>query len=498
MDSIKHRTEGWPAVCWNRYAVSQLMKSFRMKSLNRSLGPIAALLVVASSMISAAANLDGPVTVYMTARDTGQLLAQVPDLHFVAMPQPTEKQPCIFVDPGSTFQKLLGIGGALTDAAAETFYKLPKEKQQELLHAYFDPESGIGYSLGRTHINSCDFSSESYTYVMEGDRELKSFDISHDQRFRIPFIKEALAMAGKNFHLFISPWSPPAWMKSNNNMLHGGSLLPEYYDSWANYYVKFIQAYEKEGIPIWGMTVQNEPMANQTWESCIYTAQEECNFVKVLGPTLEQNGFKDKKILIWDHNRGMMFQRAEGILNDPVAKQYVWGMGFHWYVGDNFANVRSVREAFPDINLMLTEGCLGPFDFTRIGEWQWGETYAKSMINDFNNGAVGWTDWNVLLDTTGGPNHVNNFCFAPIHADTHTGKLYYMDSYYYIGHFSKFIRPGARRIISSSTTDDLLATAFLNPDGKISVVVLNLTRSNHFLFGTMAMQPPPPALRIPS
>jgi glucosylceramidase len=263
-------------------------------------------------------------------------------------------------------------------------------------------------------------------------------------------------------------------MKSNEDMLHGGSLLREDYAPWANYFAKFIQAYEKEGVPIWGMTVQNEPMANQIWESCIFSAQEECDFVKVLGPTLKHNGLKDKKILIWDHNRGMMFQRAEGILDDPIAAKYVWGMGFHWYVNDSFDNVKRVAETYPKIKLMLTEGCLSPFDFKRLGEWQWGETYAKSMVNDFNNGAVGWTDWNVLLDTMGGPNHVNNFCFAPIHADTSTGQLYYMNSYYYIGHFSKFIRPGARRIISSPTTDLLLSTAFLNPDGKIAVVVVNL------------------------
>src|SRR5882724_10470473 len=167
----------------------------------------------------------GKVQVYLTAKKTGQRLARAGDLTFVNMPQPTEKQPAVFVDPAQAGQTMLGIGGALTDAAAETFYKLPKDKQQEVLRAYFDPANGIGYSLGRTHINSCDFSSESYTYVTNGDRELKSFDISHDQKYRIPFIKEAMGTAGKDFHLFISPWSPPAWMKSNQDVLHGGSLL---------------------------------------------------------------------------------------------------------------------------------------------------------------------------------------------------------------------------------------------------------------------------------
>lgn len=417
------------------------------------------------------------VAEYLTAKDTGQLLARVADLDFAPMPQPTEQQQCVFVDSSATFQSLLGIGGALTDASAETFYKLPKDKQQELLFAYFDPQAGIGYSLGRTHINSCDFSSESYAYVKEGDTNLDSFNLAHDEKYRIPFIKEALAVAGKDFSLFVSPWSPPAWMKSNNDMLHGGSLLPKYYDAWARYYAKFIKAYENEGIPVWGLTVQNEPMASQTWESCIYTAKEECDFVKILGPTLADVGLKDKKLIVWDHNRGMMFQRAQGVLDDPIAAKYVWGIGFHWYAGDNYENVKRVKEAYPNVNVLLTEACLYPFNFKKINEWQWGETYAKSMINDFNNGAVGWTDWNVLLDETGGPNHVNNFCYAPIHGDTRTGKLHYMNSYYYIGHFSKFIRPGAKRIISSSTVDALATTAFVNPDGKIAVVVLNTSEN---------------------
>ena len=181
----------------------------------------------------------------------------------MAMPA-GEKEEYIFVDPSKTFQTVLGIGGALTDAAAETFYKLPADKQQELLRAYFDPQAGIGYTLGRTHIHSCDFSSESYTYVKDGDQQLDSFDIAHDLKYRIPFIKAAMAKAGHHFTLFASPWSPPGWMKDNGDMLHGGKLKPEYYESWARYYGKFIHAYEKEGIPIWGLTVQNEPLANQT------------------------------------------------------------------------------------------------------------------------------------------------------------------------------------------------------------------------------------------
>jgi glucosylceramidase len=231
----------------------------------------------------------------------------------------------------------------LTDAAAETFYTLPRETQKQILRACCDAREGIGYSLGRTHINSCDFSSESCTCVQHGDTQLKSFSIAHDLKYRIPFIKEVLAAAGNEFSIFACPWSPPAWMKDNHDMLHGGELMPQFYDSWANYYVKFIKACEKEGIPIWGLTVQNEPMAVPPRESCVFTASEECDSVKShLGPIMAKSGLEDKKILIWDHNhRSMMYQRAEVVLDDPEAARYVRGVAFHWCTGDHFENVIS-------------------------------------------------------------------------------------------------------------------------------------------------------------
>jgi glucosylceramidase len=427
----------------------------------------------------AASVTPGKVTVFVTAEATGQRLAKAAEMEFVEQVKTDERQPTVYVDPGKTFQTFLGIGGALTDASAETFYRLPKDKQREFLDAYYDREKGIGYSLGRTHIHSCDFSSESYTYVEDGDAELKSFNIQHDLKYRVPFIKEVLQTAGPDFTLYASPWSPPAWMKSNNNMLHGGSLKPEFADAWARYFVKFINAYEKEGIPIWGLTVQNEPLAVQTWESCIFTGAEERDFLKNhLGPVLEKAGLRDKKIIIWDHNRNLLYQRAQAVLDDPEAAKYVWGVGLHWYVGDHFDNVKRVQEAYPNIHLLFTEGCHGPYDAAHLQDWQWGELYAKSMIQDFNNGVVGWTDWNVLLDERGGPNHVRNFCFAPIHTSANAKDLVYMNSYYYIGHFSKFVLPGAKRIISASTSDDLLTTAFLNPNGDIATIVLNSTEKS--------------------
>ena len=167
------------------------------------------------------------VEIYLTAKDTGQRLAKAGESELTNSPPVVEKEEYIFVDPSKTFQTILGIGGALTDASAETFYKVPEGKQQEILRAYFDPQNGIGYTLGRTHINSCDFSSESYTYVKDGDKQLDSFNIAHDLKYRIPFIKAVLAKAGNHFTLFASPWSPPGWMKDNGDMLHGGKLKPE-------------------------------------------------------------------------------------------------------------------------------------------------------------------------------------------------------------------------------------------------------------------------------
>ncbi|TSA60098.1 MAG: glycosyl hydrolase [Sediminibacterium sp.] len=447
-------------------------------------------------------NKKAKVTVYTTANNSNYRLTASATLSFSAYPQPFETEPAIFVDPSKKFQTFVGIGGALTDASAETFAKMSKAKQQEIIEKYFDAKKGIGYSLARTNIHSCDFSSDSYTYTKENDIELKSFSIAHDETYRIPFIKQAIAAAGGKLALYVSPWSPPGWMKSNKEMLHGGKLLPAYYQSWANYYIKFIKAYEQEGIPVWGLSVQNEPMAVQKWESCNYTAEEERDFIKnFLGPTLFKSGMANKKLIAWDHNRDLLYHRASTILSDPAAAKYVWGIGYHWYEdwtggGKLFDNVRRVNESFPNTHLIFTEGCAEKFDPTSTSDWRFGEAYGRSMINDFNNGTVGWTDWNILLDENGGPNHVGNFCFAPVHANTKSGEITYLNSFYYIGHFSKFIRPGAKRIISSTSRGQLLTTAFQNTDGSIIVVVMNQSNDTipyHMSIGSKAV----PVISLP-
>lgn len=435
------------------------------------------LVIFVLSFVSLVASQWNSADVYVTAKETNDHIAKKASLANLPLVQPDEHVPTIILDRSKTFQTIHGIGGALTDASAETFYKLPAKQQQEILTALFDAQNGAGFTLCRTNIHSCDFSSGSYTYTeTPNDTALKHFTIAHDLQYKIPFIKAAMQKTGKDFALFASPWSPPAWMKTNNTMVQGGKLIPAFRQTWANYFVKFVQEYEKLGIPVWGLTVQNEPMAVQTWESCIFTAAEERDFIKnFLGPTLERSGLSKLKLMIWDHNRGIMYQRAKEVYDDTVASKYVWGTGFHWYVGDHFDNVRLVHDAFPNKALIFTEGTEATFDEKRLNEWQWGEMFGTSIINDLNNWTAGWVAWNVLLDEQGGPNHVGNFCMAPIIGNTKTGELTYMNSLYYIGHFSKFIRPGARRIVCSSNSDDLLATAAVNVDGSIAVVVMNKT-----------------------
>lgn len=446
--------------------------------------PLIAILVGMSFCTHAQVKMKGKVYTTAMGAKTYWNESSLPVFHD-KLAQPKETDACVFIDPEHKFQRFIGFGGAITDASAEVYAKLNQQSQHELMQAYYDSANGIGYNVVRTNMGSCDFSSDSYTYIKDNDKSLKSFDISHDKQFRIPFIQQVKEKIGNNFKLFISPWSPPAWMKTNNDLLHGGALKAEFYQNWADYFVKYINALNQNHIPVWGLTVQNEPMATQKWESCVFSAEQEKTFLKYyLGPTLWKNGMKDKKVIIWDHNRDLIYQYASTILNDKEAAKYVWGTGIHWYETWTkslplFDNVKLMHEAFPDKSLIFTEGCKEQYDFSKINDWSLGELYGNQILNDLNNGIAAWTDWNILLDTQGGPNHVGNYCFAPIHADPATNKLYYTMEYWYIGQFSKFIRPGARRIVSSSNRDVLQTTAFQNMNGKITVVVLN--RSEHDL-----------------
>lgn len=409
------------------------------------------------------------VKVILTSKNTTDRLTEKKTLSFEST---KSEKVDVQLDASRKYQSIIGFGGAFTEAAAYTLSRMSEDIRQSVITSYFDKEKGLGYSIGRVHIHSCDFALENYTYVEDYDTELKSFDISRDRKWIIPLIKDAMKTRGEDISLLASPWSPPAWMKSNNEMNHGGTLLPEFRESWAKYYTKFIRAYEKEGINIWAITVQNEPEAVQTWDSCIFTEFEERDFVRdYLGPILHAEGLQNIKLLIWDHNRDVIVRRASGVLSDPEAAKYVWGTGFHWYVTEEFENVGKVHDLFPDKHLLFTEGCQE--GGVKLGEWFTGERYGRNIIGDLNNWTEGYLDWNIVLDEEGGPNHVRNFCDAPIIADTRTNELHYESSYYYIGHFSKYIKPGAVRIGVDNSNDKLCVTSFLNVDGTIATVVMN-------------------------
>ena len=385
--------------------------------------------------------------------------------------------PRVWVDTTRRFQTVLGFGGAFTEAAAVTWQQLSPDRQAQLLTACFDPRQGHGYTLCRVHINSCDFALGNYAHVEQADDfKLDSFSIARDRQALLPFIQAALRMAGRPIRLLVSPWSPPAWMKTTAAMNGGGRLRPDCRAAWAQCFVRFIQAYQAEGVPVWGVSVRNEPMASQRWDSCLYSAEEERDFVRDhLGPALEIAGLGDVKIVVWDHNRDGLVERTSVVYGDRQAARYVWGAGFHWYVEDQFDQVQLVHDAWPDKQLLFTEGCQegGP----HTGSWDLGERYARSMIQDLNHWTVGWIDWNLLLNQHGGPNHVGNFCSAPLLADTTTDQLLPQSSYAYIGHFARFVQPGAQRVLCAANKQVLEATAFAHADGSVATVVMNRSES---------------------
>lgn len=384
----------------------------------------------------------------------------------------------IFIDTDHPAQTIEGFGGAFTESAAVTFFEMPAALQKQVIREMFDPARGNGYTLCRTHLNSCDFSLGNYACASKpGDTNLSSFTLDREQQALLPLIRAATQTAGRQINLLVSPWSPPAWMKSTGKMNRGGKLLPRYRKTWARYYTRFIKEMEKEGFSVWGLTVQNEPAATQPWDSCTYTAEEERDFVRDhLGPELVRSGLKSKRLVVWDHNREILYQRAKTIYDDPKAARYVWGAGFHWYCGDHFDNVRYLHDAYPSKQLLFTEGCQE--GGTHAGSWDVGERYARSIIADLNRWTVGWIDWNLMLNETGGPNHVGNYCSAPVIYDRTQKAVRYQSSHYYIGHFSRHIRPGAKRLIAASNCDDLETTAAINKDGSLAVVVLNRSRAS--------------------
>ncbi|XP_042865789.1 putative glucosylceramidase 4 [Penaeus japonicus] len=387
---------------------------------------------------------------------------------------------------GYEYQAIMGFGGAFTDATGINIDSLPEVTQEILLRSYFSPE-GLEYNLCRVPIAGSDFSTRPYSYDdVEGDAELIHFNLTlEDYRYKLPYIRRAKELSEKELKLFGSPWSPPAWMKENGHFNGSGGLLKEMWQPWSNYFVKFVEQYEAEGVPLWGLTTQNEPLTgfeeDYPWNTCAWTAEDQRDWIKEnLGPTLEEAGLRRLKLMVPDHSRNALPWYPATILDDPTAAQFVDGIAIHWYRDDVIGPsvMDETHDLFPDRFLLYTEACDGSYAPTGerviLGDWSRGEHYAYNIIEDLNHWSTGWVDWNLALDTEGGPNWARNFVDSPIIINKENGEFYKQPMFYALGHFSKFLVPGSRRISASvsSPSDSVSATAFHNPADDTSVVVI--------------------------
>jgi glucosylceramidase len=380
--------------------------------------------------------------------------------------------------PDIGYQVFEGAGGAFTEASAYVFSLMDEKNRAKLLAAYFGPE-GAGYTLGRVHLDSCDFSRNHYEAMSDpADRSLSSFSLARDAQHIIPLIHAAEKTLGKPIKLLAAPWSPPAFMKTTGERNNGGKLKDECRAFFADYCCKYLLELRKLGVHISRITVQNEPKASQTWDSCVYSSGEEKVFIRdFLSPAFKQNNLGDVEIFLWDHNKERAYERARDML-DPAFSPLVAGIAVHWYSGDHFEAIRLLGEQFPDKKLVQSEFAILMADSKTSAFLDPAEKYAHDIIGNLNAGLSAFYDWNLVLDEAGGPNHVQNYCEAPFFYHTGTGVLEERCIFPYIAHFSRYIRPGARRIAFSTYTSDLEATAFQNTNGNLAVVLLNRTDGN--------------------
>lgn len=415
----------------------------------------------------------------------------------------SEKKVEISLKPQDQFQTITGFGGSFTEASAYLLNQLSQENRNKILEAYFG-ESGARYSLTRTHMNSCDFSLGNYSYAPEaGDMELKHFTIGEDLDDIIPMIKDAMAVSKDGFKIISSPWTAPPWMKNNNDW-RGGKLLPKYYDTWALFFSKYLDAYKEHGIDIWAFTVENEPLGNDSnWESMHFTPEEQNRFVKNhLGPRLRVDEHA-VKIFGFDQNRDHeLIKWVDVMFGDEEAAQYYDGTAVHWYAStyDYFPDaLLYAHHKAPDRHLINTEACVdAEVPHWQDDAWYWAKEatdwgwdwapedqkylhpkyepvfrYARDIIGCLNNWVDGWVDWNMVLDRQGGPNWAKNWCVAPVIVDYQADEVYFTPLYYTLAHFSRFIRPGAVRIGFDNPDHNLMVTAAQNPDGSIAIIIFN-------------------------
>ncbi len=377
--------------------------------------------------------------------------------------------------PSVTYQTFEGFGGALTESAGYIYGLMDGAQKKSMLRAYFDGNE-MGYRMVRIPIDSCDFSLGHYEAVENAeDKVFSQFQLERVEKHIFPLLDDAQKVYGDRLEIMLTPWSPPAYMKTNGDRNHGGELKQEYKKVWADYICRYIREYRKRGYLVKRISLQNEPKAVQTWDSCVYTAQQEKEFLRdYLWAALQEHDLSDVEVFIWDHNKERAYERACEIIDDTTAHM-IAGIAFHWYSGDHFEALQMIRERFPDKKLILSEACIEYSKFASDDYLKNAQKYAHDMIGNMNSGMNAFYDWNIVLDEEGGPNHVGNFCDAPFLFDTKRNELIRRNTADYLWHFAHFIKTGAVRIGMSRYCDEFEAVAFLNPDGQIAVILLNRT-----------------------
>lgn len=427
--------------------------------------------------------IEGNVEVWLTTSNQKNLLAPqesiVPATSAADTASTILSERTISVDPGLSYQKMDGFGASFTDTSAWLVSKaLDKESRADLMSKLFSYENGIGISFLRQPMGSSDFALKLYTYddVPEGseDLNLNQFSIGHDRKYILPMVRDALQL-NPELKIMATPWSPPAWMKTNGNLI-GGTLRGDCYDALSRYFVAFIQAYKAEGVPIYAVSVQNEPLYSPAeYPGMKMQPYEQARFIgSFLGPAFEKNEITTK-ILSYDHNWDN--PRYPEIVLEEAGK-YVAGTAWHSYGGTHSAMTR-VYQKFPDKGVWFTEAS--------GGQWvpPFYDAFADQMmhiIRGTRNYAKTVVWWNIALDSNNGPSVLSNStCRGLVGIDTDTGKITYNVDYYTIGHISKFVRSGAFRIESDNYDNDVETAAFKNPDGSIVLIVSSRTSNDRNL-----------------
>ena len=353
-----------------------------------------------------------------------------------------------------------GFGGAITEAAAYNYSLMSGEQKRTLTKAYFSPER-MNYRLVRIPIDSCDFSLGQYT------------GFEHVEKYILPMLRDAEEAHGGPLAVLLSPWSPPVEWKSNDTREQGGRLLKEYYGDYAEYLCQYILRYKESGFFVKALTLQNEPHAVQTWDSCIWTAAEQKRFLRDhMWPAMERNGLTDIEVYLWDHNKERVYEWMREVIDDKTDHM-VAGAAVHWYSGDHFEALRLCREQFPGKKLIVSESCFEYRVYGSVAPVFAAQKLAHEIIGDLNNGVSAFCDWNLLLDEHGGPCYAENFCLAPFLYDTGVKKLKPQLLQKYLELFSHSICPGSVCIAHSCCGSSVEATAWKRPDGSLSLILLN-------------------------